>query len=100
MYIALSATPPAGIGEPRGPPFAVILYLNLRPATLEQQQFRLRAMKPIEVKMRDYCRTKLSAFEVSERIYVITDLPRTAKGSTDRRGKEPLSAARGGLKLQ
>jgi len=32
----------------------------------------------------DYCRTKLSAFEVPERIYIAADFPRTAKGSTDR----------------
>jgi acyl-CoA synthetase (AMP-forming)/AMP-acid ligase II len=35
--------------------------------------------------LRDYCRTKLSAFEVPERIYIVADFPRTAKGSTDRR---------------
>jgi acyl-CoA synthetase (AMP-forming)/AMP-acid ligase II len=38
-----------------------------------------------ENELRDYCRTKLSAFEVPERIYVVADFPRTAKGSTDRR---------------
>jgi oxalate---CoA ligase len=35
--------------------------------------------------LRDYCRTKLSAFEVPERIYIVADFPRTPKGSTDRR---------------
>jgi acyl-CoA synthetase (AMP-forming)/AMP-acid ligase II len=38
-----------------------------------------------EGELRDYCRTKLSAFEVPERIYTLADFPRTAKGSTDRR---------------
>jgi acyl-CoA synthetase (AMP-forming)/AMP-acid ligase II len=38
-----------------------------------------------ESELRDYCRTKLSAFEVPERIYIVADFPRTAKGSTDRR---------------
>jgi acyl-CoA synthetase (AMP-forming)/AMP-acid ligase II len=37
-----------------------------------------------EDELRDYCRTKLSAFEVPERIYIVADFPRTAKGSTDR----------------
>ena len=37
-----------------------------------------------ERELRDYCRTKLSAFEVPERIYIVADFPRTAKGSTDR----------------
>jgi len=41
-------------------------------------------MKATEGELRDYCRTKLSAFEVPEGIYVVTDFPRTAKGSTDR----------------
>jgi acyl-CoA synthetase (AMP-forming)/AMP-acid ligase II len=38
-----------------------------------------------EGELRDYCRTKLSAFEIPERIYIVADFPRTAKGSTDRR---------------
>jgi oxalate---CoA ligase len=38
-----------------------------------------------EGEMRDYCRTKLSAFEVPARIYIVADFSRTAKGSTDRR---------------
>ena len=42
-------------------------------------------MQPTEGELRDYCRTKLSAFEISERIYTVADFPRTAKGSTDRR---------------
>jgi len=37
-----------------------------------------------EGELRDYCRTRLSAFEVPERIYIVADFPRTAKGSTDR----------------
>jgi acyl-CoA synthetase (AMP-forming)/AMP-acid ligase II len=42
-------------------------------------------MEATEGELRDYCRTKLSAFEVPERIYMMADLPRTAKGSPDRR---------------
>ena len=42
-------------------------------------------MEATEGELRDYCRTELSAFEVPERIYILTDFPRTAKGSTDRR---------------
>lgn len=38
-----------------------------------------------EAELRDYCRAKLAAFEVPERIYIMTDFPRTAKGSIDRR---------------
>ena len=38
-----------------------------------------------EGELRDYCRSKLSAFEVPERIYMVAEFPRTAKGSTDRR---------------
>ena len=46
----------------------------------------LRAgMKATEDELRDYCRTKLSVFEVPERIHIVSDFPRTAKGSTDRR---------------
>lgn len=46
----------------------------------------LRAgMEATEDELRDYCRTKLSGFEVPERIYIVSDFPRTAKGSTDRR---------------
>ena len=41
-------------------------------------------MEAAEGELRDYCRTKLSAFEVPERIYVVADVPRTPKGSTDR----------------
>jgi acyl-CoA synthetase (AMP-forming)/AMP-acid ligase II len=41
-------------------------------------------MEATEGELRDYCRTKLSAFEVPERIYIMADFPRTAKGSTDR----------------
>jgi acyl-CoA synthetase (AMP-forming)/AMP-acid ligase II len=42
-------------------------------------------MKATEGELRDYCRTKLSTFEVPVRIYIIDDFPRTAKGSIDRR---------------
>jgi oxalate---CoA ligase len=42
-------------------------------------------MEATEGELRDYCRTKLSAFEVPERIYKVADFPRTAKGSPDRR---------------
>ena len=46
----------------------------------------LRAgMNVTEGELRDYCRTKLSAFEVPERIHIMSDFPRTEKGSTDRR---------------
>jgi oxalate---CoA ligase len=41
-------------------------------------------MEATEGELRDYCRTKLSAFEIPERIYIVADFPRTAKGSTDR----------------
>jgi acyl-CoA synthetase (AMP-forming)/AMP-acid ligase II len=37
-----------------------------------------------EGELREYCRTKLSAFEVPQRIYIVADFPRTPKGSTDR----------------
>jgi acyl-CoA synthetase (AMP-forming)/AMP-acid ligase II len=40
-------------------------------------------MEATEGELRDYCRTKLSAFEVPERIHIVADFPRTAKGSTD-----------------
>jgi acyl-CoA synthetase (AMP-forming)/AMP-acid ligase II len=42
-------------------------------------------MNATEDELRDYCHTKLSAFELPERIHVVADFPRTAKGSTDRR---------------
>jgi acyl-CoA synthetase (AMP-forming)/AMP-acid ligase II len=42
-------------------------------------------MEATEGELRDYCRTKLSAFEVPQRIYIVASFPRTAKGSTDRR---------------
>jgi oxalate---CoA ligase len=41
-------------------------------------------MEATEDELRDYCRTKLSAFEVPERIHIVAEFPRTAKGSTDR----------------
>jgi acyl-CoA synthetase (AMP-forming)/AMP-acid ligase II len=42
-------------------------------------------MEATEDELRDYCRTKLSAFEVPQRIHIVAEFPRTAKGSTDRR---------------
>jgi acyl-CoA synthetase (AMP-forming)/AMP-acid ligase II len=42
-------------------------------------------MEATEAELRDYCRSRLSAFEVPERIYIVADFPRTAKGSADRR---------------
>jgi len=42
-------------------------------------------MEATEGELQDYCRTKLSAFEVPQRIYIVAGFPRTAKGSTDRR---------------
>jgi acyl-coenzyme A synthetase/AMP-(fatty) acid ligase len=42
-------------------------------------------MEATEAELRDYCRTRLSGFEVPARIYIMTDFPRTEKGSTDRR---------------
>jgi oxalate---CoA ligase len=53
-----------------------------------------------EGELRDYCRTKLSAFEVPERIYIVADFPRTAKGSTDRRALAARFTARGGSEPQ
>jgi acyl-CoA synthetase (AMP-forming)/AMP-acid ligase II len=53
-------------------------------------------MKATEGELRDYCRTNLSAFEVPERIYIVADFPRTAKGSTDRHALAALFSARGG----
>jgi acyl-CoA synthetase (AMP-forming)/AMP-acid ligase II len=41
-------------------------------------------MQATESELRDYCRTRLSAFEVPQRIHIVADFPRTAKGSTDR----------------
>jgi len=42
-------------------------------------------MEATEDELRDYCRTRLSAFEVPARIYIMSSFARTAKGSTDRR---------------
>jgi len=50
-------------------------------------------IKATEGELRDYCRTKLSAFEVPERIHIVADFPRTAKGSTDRRALAAQFAA-------
>lgn len=41
-------------------------------------------MKEPEDELRDYCGTKLGAFEIPERIYVAADFPRTTKGATHR----------------
>jgi acyl-CoA synthetase (AMP-forming)/AMP-acid ligase II len=46
-----------------------------------------------EGELRDYCRTKLGAFEVPERIHIVVDFPRTEKGSTDRRALAAQFAA-------
>ena len=42
-------------------------------------------MEATEDELRDYCRTRLSVFEVPERIHIVSNFPRTEKGSTDRR---------------
>jgi acyl-CoA synthetase (AMP-forming)/AMP-acid ligase II len=61
----------------------------------------LRAgMKATEDELRDYCRTKLSVFEVPERIYIVADFPRTAKGSTDRHALAVQFTAGGGSERQ
>ncbi len=49
-------------------------------------------MAATEAELRDYCATRLSAFEVPARIYIVNDLPRTAKGSIDRRALAALFA--------
>ncbi len=41
-------------------------------------------MQATESELQDYCRTRLSAFEVPQRIHIVANFPRTAKGSTDR----------------
>jgi acyl-CoA synthetase (AMP-forming)/AMP-acid ligase II len=35
--------------------------------------------------LKDYCRNRLIAFEIPKRFYFVKNLPRTAKGTTDRR---------------
>jgi acyl-CoA synthetase (AMP-forming)/AMP-acid ligase II len=57
-------------------------------------------MKAPEGELRDYCRRKFSAFEVSERSYIVADFPGTAKGFIDRLALAALFAARGGSELQ
>jgi acyl-CoA synthetase (AMP-forming)/AMP-acid ligase II len=37
-----------------------------------------------EEELQEYCRSRLSGFEVPERIHIVAGLPRTAKGSIDR----------------
>ena len=41
-------------------------------------------MQVTEDELRDYCRSALINYEVPERIHIVTDFPRTAKGSIDR----------------
>jgi acyl-CoA synthetase (AMP-forming)/AMP-acid ligase II len=41
-------------------------------------------MQATEEELRDYCRSELTGYEVPERIHIVTDFPRTAKGSIDR----------------
>ncbi len=41
-------------------------------------------MQATEAELEDYCRTRLSAFEVPEKIYIVADFPRTPKGSVNR----------------
>jgi acyl-CoA synthetase (AMP-forming)/AMP-acid ligase II len=41
-------------------------------------------MQATEDELRDYCRSALVDYEVPERIHIVTDFPRTAKGSVDR----------------
>jgi oxalate---CoA ligase len=41
-------------------------------------------MQAAESELQDYCRTRLSAFEVPQRIHIVANFPRMAKGSTDR----------------
>ena len=57
-------------------------------------------MEATEGELRDYCRAKLSAFEVPERIYIVADFPRTAKGSTDRHALAVQFNAGGGSERQ
>jgi acyl-CoA synthetase (AMP-forming)/AMP-acid ligase II len=57
-------------------------------------------MEATEGELRDYCRTRLSAFEVPERIYIVADFPRTPKGSTDRRALAVQFTAGGGSERQ
>jgi acyl-CoA synthetase (AMP-forming)/AMP-acid ligase II len=47
-----------------------------------------------ESELQEYCRSMLGGFEVPERIHIVTDLPRTAKGSIDRRALARTFAGR------
>jgi acyl-CoA synthetase (AMP-forming)/AMP-acid ligase II len=38
-----------------------------------------------ESELQEYCRTRLGAFEVPQRIHIVANFPRTAKGTADRR---------------
>ncbi len=49
-------------------------------------------MAATEGELRDYCATRLSAFEVPAHIYIVNELPRTAKGSIDRHALAALFA--------
>jgi acyl-CoA synthetase (AMP-forming)/AMP-acid ligase II len=42
-------------------------------------------MQATESELQEYSRTQLSAAEVPQRIHIVANFPRTAKGSTDRR---------------
>jgi acyl-CoA synthetase (AMP-forming)/AMP-acid ligase II len=42
-------------------------------------------MQATDSELQEYCRTRLGAFEVPQRIHIVANFPRTAKGSTDRR---------------
>ena len=57
-------------------------------------------MEATEGELRDYSRTRLSVFEVPERIHIVSDFPRTAKGSTDRRALAEQFTAGGGSERQ
>jgi len=42
-------------------------------------------MQATESELQEYCRARLGAFEVPQRIHIVANFPRTAKGSPDRR---------------
>jgi oxalate---CoA ligase len=42
-------------------------------------------MQATESELQEYCRTQLGCFEVPQRIHIVANFPRTAKGSADRR---------------
>jgi oxalate---CoA ligase len=47
-------------------------------------------MEASEAELREYCRERLSAFEVPERIYIVRNFPRTPKGLIDRQALAAL----------